>query len=151
MSVTSAGSHTLSGLIAKRAEIGGRIETLQIELREAMIALDALDATIKLFDPTYAVETIKPKALPPVYKAFRGDLIRMVLSLLREAKGPLSTKQITLHVMVERGVDTADKGNFDLFRKRVGSMLRHHRAQGLLRSVPGDDGQFMLWEINRRP
>ena len=149
MTGTSEGSHTLSGLIAKRPEIGGQIEALQIELREAMIALDNVDSVIRLFDPSYAVETIRPKALPPVYKAFRGDLIHMVLSLLRKSKGPLSTKQIALHVMVERGVDTTDKGNFDLFRKRVGSMLRHHRGKGLLRSIPGGDGQFMLWEIAR--
>jgi hypothetical protein len=147
MSTPSTGAHTLAGLVTKRAEISGRIEGIQIELRELMIALDALDATIRLFDPNYQVENIRPKPLPPVHKAFRGDLIRMVLSMLREAKGPLSTKQITLHVMAERGVDTADKSAFDLFRKRVGSMLRHHRANGLIRSVPGDDGQFMLWEL----
>jgi hypothetical protein len=50
-----------------------------------------------------------------VYKAFPGDLIRMVLSLLRESEGPLSTKQITLHVMAARGIDTADKQAFELF------------------------------------
>jgi hypothetical protein len=41
------GSHTLAGPVAKRAEIAGRIEALQIELRELIIALENLDATIQ--------------------------------------------------------------------------------------------------------
>lgn len=139
--------NTLAGLVEKRAEIAGRIEQLQTEMRELILALEHVDATIRLFDPSYAVEHIRPKPVPAVYKAFPGDMIRMVLSMLREAPGPLSTKTITLHVMAARGVDSANKQDFELFRQRVGSMLRHHRAKGLIRSFVGEDGQFMLWEI----
>jgi len=147
MSTEATGSHTLSGLVAKRAEISGEIETLQVRLREALIALEALDATIRLFDPEYNIEAIRPKPMPAIHKAFPGDMLRLVLSLLREAKGPVSTKEITLHVMVARGIDTNNKNDFRLFRQRVGSMLRHHRANGLLRSVPGPDGLTLLWDI----
>src|SRR3954452_23927919 len=49
--------------------------------------------------------------------------------------------------MAARGIDTADKQAFQLFRGRIGSMLRHYRANGLIRSFAGEDGQFMLWEI----
>lgn len=143
----STGAHTLAGLVSKRAEIAGRIEQLQIEMRELILALEHVDATIRLFDPDYAVENIRPRPVPSIYKAFPGDMIRMVLSMLREAKGPLSTKEITLHVMAARGVDSSDKQAFELFRQRVGAMLRHHRGKGLIRSFSGQDGSFMLWEI----
>jgi hypothetical protein len=143
----AAGSHTLAGLVAKRAEIAGRIEALQVEMREMIIALENLDATIRLFEPNYAIENIRPKPVPAAYKAFPGDMIRTVLSLLRESPGPVSTKAITLHVMAARSINTADKQAFELFRGRVGAMLRHHRKKGLIRSFVGDDGQFMLWEI----
>jgi hypothetical protein len=139
--------NTLSGLVAKRSEIAGRIEQLQTEMRESILALEHVDATIRLFDPNYAIEHIRPKPVPAVYKAFPGDMIRMVLSMLRESPGPLSTKTIVLHVMAARGVDSSDKQAFHLFRGRVGAMLRHHRAKGVIRSLAGDDGQFMLWEI----
>jgi hypothetical protein len=75
-----------------------------------------------------------------------GNMIRVVLGTLREAKGPLSTKQITLHVMVHRGIDTTDENNFHMFRWRVGSCLRTQRSRGVIRSVPGG-GVFTLWEI----
>jgi hypothetical protein len=48
----------------------------------------ALDATIRLFDPDYAVENIRPKPVPAVHKSLPGDSLRMMLALLREAKGP---------------------------------------------------------------
>ncbi len=38
--------HVLSGLIAKRAELAGKIEFAQAELRQMLIDLDSLDATI---------------------------------------------------------------------------------------------------------
>jgi hypothetical protein len=84
---------------------------------------------------------------PSTNKAMHGDMIRVVLGTLREAKGPLSTKQITLHVMAHRGVDTTDERNFKLFRQRVGSLLRNQRTRGIIRSVPGSDGVFIMWEI----
>jgi hypothetical protein len=49
--------------------------------------------------------------------------------------------------MAARSVDTSDKQAFELFRQRVGAMLRHHRSKGLIRLFAGEDGSFMLWEI----
>jgi hypothetical protein len=49
--------------------------------------------------------------------------------------------------MAARGIDTSDKQAFELFLQRTASLLRHHRAKGLIRSFAGDDGLFMLWEI----
>jgi hypothetical protein len=144
-----SGSHTLAGLVAKRAEIAGRMEALQIEMREMIIALEHLDAAIRLFDPNYAIENIRPKPVPAAYKAFSGDMLRLVLGLLRESKGPVSTKTIVLHVMAARSVNTEDKQAFELFRGRVGAMLRHHRKKGLIRSFTGSDGQFVVREIAR--
>jgi hypothetical protein len=143
----AAKSHTLAGLVAKRAEIAGRMEALQIEMREMIIALEHLDAAIKLFDPDYAIQNIRPKPVPAAYKAFPGDMLRLVLGLLRESKGPVSTKTIVLHVMAARSVNTKDKQAFELFRGRVGAMLRHHRKKGLIRSFTSDDRSFVLWEL----
>ena len=38
--------HVVSGLIAKRAELAGRIEVTHSEVRRLVIDLDSLDATI---------------------------------------------------------------------------------------------------------
>jgi len=51
-----------------------------------------------------------------------------------------------MHVMAERGMNTADKGLVKTVTKRVGASLRHHRARGLIRSVGGLGG-LLVWEV----
>jgi hypothetical protein len=138
--------HVISGLIAKRAELAGRIEFAQAELRQMLIDLDSLDATIRLFDPEIDLVEIKPKPLPARNQAFRGEVSRIVLGTLRKAGRPLPTHEIALHVMASRSLNTADKPLLRTLSKRVGAGLRHYRKLGLIRSVSGPD-RIMLWEI----
>jgi hypothetical protein len=144
----SENEHVLGGLIRKRAEIAGQIEAAQAALRELIIALDHVDAAIRLFDPTVDLDGIKPRRLPSPHKAYRGDQTRIVLSALRQAAGPLTTKQIAMAVMAERGMNTADAAAVRLFSRRISATLRHHRDRGLLRQIK-DRGEFVLWEIAR--
>ncbi len=43
--------HVLSGLMAKRAELAGQIETMERQIRALVVSLDHVDAAIRLFDP----------------------------------------------------------------------------------------------------
>ncbi len=138
--------HVVSALIRKRAEIAGQIEHTQTALRQLIIDLDNLDATIRLFKPDIDLEEIRPKPLPPRHAAFRGEIARIVFAALRQSPGPLTAQQIAQHVMAERGLNTADKRLIRTIGKRAGSCLRHHRAKGTLRSMQGK-GPHLLWEI----
>jgi hypothetical protein len=119
--MTSDKSHVLSGLIAKRAELAGRIETTQSELRRLMIDLDSLDATIRLFAPDIDLDEIRPKPLPARNHAFRGEMSRTVLNALRQARKPLPAYEIALLFMTSRGLATADRPLLRVIRKRVGA------------------------------
>jgi hypothetical protein len=51
------------------------------------------------FDPDFQVETIKPKAFrPPKDWSNRGQMSRIILSILRRAIEPLTTRDIALQV-----------------------------------------------------
>jgi hypothetical protein len=59
--------------------------------------LENLDATIVEFDPSYQVEAIRPKAFrPPKDWSNRGEMTRIILSILRQAAEPLTTRYISL-------------------------------------------------------
>ena len=45
-----------------------------------------------------------------------------------------------MHVMAERGMNTADKRLVKTVSKRVGAALRHHRNKGLVKSVKRSAG-----------
>lgn len=141
-------SHVVSGLIAKRSELAGKIEFTQTELRKLIIDLDNLDATIRLFDPEIDLVEIKPKPLPARNTAFRGEVARIVLGCLRKSDKPLPLHEITLQVMVGRSLNASDKPLLRVLSKRVGACLRHNRTKGLVRSVAGPSGST-FWEIVR--
>ena len=80
--------HVVTALIRKRAEIAGQIEHTQTALRQLIIDLDNLDATIRLFKPDIDLEEIKPRPFPPRHAAFRGEIARIVFAALRQHPGP---------------------------------------------------------------
>lgn len=141
--------HVLSGLIAKRAELAGLFEHHQAKARQLLIDLDSVDQTIRMFAPDMDLAEIKPKPLPPRHAAYKGEVARIVLGTMRDAKRACSTQELTMHVMAERGMNTADKRLVKTVSKRVGACLRHHRNKGLIRSTSGL-GKPMHWEIAPR-
>lgn len=142
-----AETHVLSGLIAKRAELSGQVETLQREMRALVLAIDHIDATIRVFDPNADLEDIKPK-LPPRHSAFRGEVTRLVLIALRKSEKPLPVSEITLHVALGRGLSGEDKPFLRVLSRRVGACLRNLRKKGLIR-MTREIGQAGLWEVVR--
>src|SRR5436853_7882758 len=125
-----ADSHVLTGLMAKRAEVAGRIEHAQDQLRQLVIHLDHIDAAFHIFDPSIELEEIKARPVPPKHQAFRGQVTRIVLTALRNAKKPLTTADIAQRVMAERGLDTANAQLLKTMTKRAGACRRHLQKQG---------------------
>ena len=91
--------YVLTGLVKRRAELTGDIERIHAQLRKAVDDLENLDATIRQFAPDYQVEAIRPKAFrPPADWANRGQMSRVILSILRQASEPMTTRDIALVV-----------------------------------------------------
>jgi hypothetical protein len=139
----------VSGLIKRRAELAGEIERSHESLRKMLSDLESLDATILQFEPDFKVETIKPKAFrPPKDWSNRGQMSRIILSILRQASEPLTSRDIALELLVERALDKNDQRLLRLMTKRVGVALRGQRENGAVRCEQGP-GQYMIWEIAR--
>lgn len=138
--------HVITALIRKRAELAGQIEHLQGQLRQTVIALDNVEATLRVFDPAIDLGEVAPRKVPTAHHAFRGEISRIVLEALRETTRPLSTLQLTERVMKERGLDTGNKVLIRTMNKRIGTCLRHWKNRGALRSIRGA-GQVHVWEL----
>lgn len=141
-------THVVSGLIKKRAELAGRIEHLQDVLRQAIMDLDNIDAAIFIFDPSIELAAIQARPVPPRHHAFRGELSRIVLGMLREATEPVATDKIAAKVMEGRGLDPANQRLARTIMKRTGACLRDHRVRGVVRAHRGP-GPYILWELVR--
>lgn len=145
--VTQENQHTVNALIRKRAEIAGQIENLQGQLKRAVVDLDNVEATLRLFAPEIDMQAIGPRRVPTAHHAFRGEVSRIVLEALRDAPGPLTTTELTRRVMAARGLDMNDVALSRTMSQRVGACLNHwRRKRGAVRSMPGP-GQVLAWEI----
>ena len=89
-------------LIAKRSEMAGEAEALQMRVRQILIELDALDTVIRTFQPDIDLEEVRPKQLPPRHAGYRGEVSRAVMTILRTEKRPMAARDIALRMMAER-------------------------------------------------
>lgn len=141
--------YVLTGLVKRRAQLTGDIQRTHDALRKMVADLESLDATIRQFDPSHNVEAIRPKAFrPPKDWANRGEMSRIILSILRMASEPMTTRDIAVELLVTRALDQSDLRLLRLMTKRVGVALRGQKDGGTVRVLPGP-GQMVLWEVAR--
>jgi hypothetical protein len=137
--------HVVTALRSKRAELAGQIDALQDQLREAMIAVDHVDSTLRLFVPDIDLDEIKPKPLPPRHHAFKGQVTRSILAMLRK-EGAMDAKAITLRLMAERELNLNDKVLVKAMQKRIGAALRNLRERTLVVSTQNVGG-LLTWSL----
>lgn len=140
--------NVLHALTRKRAEIAGQIEHNQLTLRRLIGELDHIDAAIRIFNPDIDIGSIPSKPVPPRHAAFKGEVTRTVFRALREAKQPLTSRDIALILMRERGLNPDDKDLSVIMVKRVCACLRVQKKKGLLRNAPVE-GSLQGWEVVR--
>jgi hypothetical protein len=141
--------NVLHALTRKRAQIAGEIEHTQQHLRRLILDLDNVEATIRIFDPTVDIAAIPNKPFPPRHAAFKGEVTRVVLTALRKATEPLTSRDIAMILMRERGLNADDKELSVIMVKRVCACLRVHRQKGLIRTAP-IAGNLQGWEVAPR-
>ena len=142
-----ADPHVVTALRSKRAELAGLIDALQDQLRATMIDCDHVDSTLRLFVPDIDLDEIKPKPLPPRHHAFKGQVTRAILAMLRK-EGGMDAKAITLRLMAERELNLNDKVLVKAMQKRIGAALRNLRERQLAASSQGAGG-MLLWQVRK--
>jgi hypothetical protein len=142
----------ISGLVKRRAILSGEIMQIKKQLKQKLLDLKTLDAAIKMFDADYPIDTIKPKGLRHSSGDWetRGELMRLILSILRNSTTPMSARDIALEVMTLKQMDTSNYNAVLSMRERVGRALRKKRTIGLLCSRKGEEGLPVLWELSKK-
>ncbi|PHR77852.1 hypothetical protein [Henriciella sp.] len=143
--------NTVSGLVAKHKELSDLREKYRAEIKKLTVDIDHLDATIRMFDPnadTYAIKEYVTK-----HRAEKGSVKRFVLSTLREADGPMTSRQITELWAAERGL-SADEATLVTIRKRIGACVKVCVNQGLIEdqgwtTQHDANGPYKLWTIKK--
>jgi hypothetical protein len=142
-------TETLAGLQEQRAGIMAKIEALKLQLKDTVVHLDHVEATMRLFDPNIDFRTLGARKVLPVDAAQHGEVTRIFLAALVDAGRPLSTANLIERVIEVRGLDRTDPAVRKAVGVRIGSSLRYaEQVRGLIRHLPGP-GQMFMWELVR--
>ncbi len=98
---TKQATYTLEQL---HAELAGKIRENHKEARRLAQAMRHVEAVLKLLVPGYDVRPIAIRRRKPNPWFKRGTVLRRVLAVLREAKEPMTAREITDAVLAAHGV-----------------------------------------------
>ena len=136
----------LHGLLRKRQEIADKLEVAQSQVRQLVLDIDAVDSTIRLFHPDVEIGVVRIKPVVRRHAALRHESSRIVFGVLREASGPMTTREIVRAVMEARGMNTADHAMMQTMVLRMASTLRKLKNRGKL-AADKQDGKNQRWGL----
>jgi hypothetical protein len=141
--MTTDRPNTVAGLLEKHRQIAGDIEAKRRELDRLVADLEAVEHTIRLFDPEAQLPRAKP--LPSPHAAFKGEMRRDVMAALRAASEPLTSLDIARQVIVARKLPD-DAKTVIMMRKRAGAALWKLKAKGWVGEAEAA-GEYKRWKL----
>jgi hypothetical protein len=125
-------THIVSALQTKRAELSGEVLATQKRLEKLRDDLDAVDRTLRIFDPTLSPESIRPVVKRKGDKLFAyGECTRAIANALRTASGPMRAQQIAEQVALDCRVKTESPAIAETLLARVNGALAKMKRRGL--------------------
>lgn len=135
--------YVISGLIRRRREVAGDILELLGKVDALSRDLETLDSALRLFDPAIELAAIPAlQSRPKPDWALRGEVVRIVFAILREAPKPMPIRELVAAVNRARGIE----GEITFLQiKRVRKCLDRQRVKGALMRV--SIGGVICWQL----
>jgi hypothetical protein len=95
----------VSQLIAKRSELAGIIEAKRREINALLKDLDHIVGSIMIFAPERVPELLPVKRRTSDRVFARHELTRRIFRILREAERPMTAREITDRIALDKGTD----------------------------------------------
>lgn len=141
---TDTYEHTITGLLAKRADLFNEAERIRDRLAEIKNDIGALDRVLGTLGYKGDLDAAMPRQKREVIFG-RGELSKAIYAELRHAEGPLSSRDIAREIVAMRGEDARDRKYIADLTKRVSKALRQMKADGNVRSLVDTKGN-LSWE-----
>lgn len=136
--------YAIAALRERRAEIAGEITSIERRLRDLRESLVHVDGTLRLFDPSMDPSRIAPKRPYKRVKLFgAGKLNRLILDALRDATGPMTTREVITAIVAQLGYGE-DAAKAMSHRVRA-NLLYLSKSRGLV--VKEGERQSARWSL----
>jgi len=118
----------IGALRDKRTELVGLIGSLEQQLADRRVSLTHLDGTLRLFDPNLLLPDTDPQQRERVSWFRPGECLRAIYDVLREASQPLTTRDVTRHIIAVKGLTVADDRTQALVQKTILASLSRAKS-----------------------
>ena len=136
--------HIVSGLIDERRTVAARLRDHMEEVQSLERLLTGIDEVLRHYGH-YPDSKEKPKQKLSIGAFYKGELPRLVVSILSEAPDGLPTRDIVTAVCHRKSWRANDKAITDDLRHKVSRVLDKKRLQGVLVRV-GDE-RAGVWRV----
>jgi hypothetical protein len=139
--------HVISALRTKRAEFSGDLIAAQKRLEKIRDDLDAIDRTLRVFDPRQRPEKIRPVLKRKGDRMFGyRECTRAILNVLRDAPEPMTTADLVERVAPDCRIATEAPNIAATLLARVRAALAKLGKRG----VVSGEGKPARWSVKRR-
>lgn len=128
-----ADTFVLSALNGKYAELQGALKQADARARAFKKDIAHVEATIRLFKADWDGAEIaprRPKARSLWYG--KGRAIQAVLSILRTAKEPMTSREITLRAMKAKGISATNTDTVTEVTSSINATLKRRIGNGIV-------------------
>jgi hypothetical protein len=121
-------THVISALRSKRAELDGELRQTEKRIIQLRADLQSIDGAIRVFDPSLAPQTIRPKLKRAAPTHFRhGQFSKAVLDTIRRATGPMTVREIASQIVADFRLDASTVAAMNKMVVKVRGVLVAHR------------------------
>jgi hypothetical protein len=142
---TETYEHTISGLLAKRADLFNEAIRLRDRTAEIKNDVDAIDRVLGTLGYTGDLDREMPRQKRHVVFG-KGELTRSILDELRGATGPMGSREIAQAIVAVSGQDARDRKLITDVTRRASKALRILKLAGDVRSSVDTKGNLM-WTL----
>lgn len=140
---TETYEHTVTGLLTKRADLFNEAVRIRDRLAEIKNDVSALDRVLGTLGYTGDLDAEMPRQKREVLFG-RGELTRAILDELRDAAGPMTSRQVAQAVVAVGGQDARDRKLISEVTRRVSKACRILKEGGEVRVAVDQKGN-LLW------
>ncbi|MDZ4775620.1 MAG: hypothetical protein SGJ23_02420 [Alphaproteobacteria bacterium] len=134
-------SNAIEELKLKRGSLLLQIADAELKVHALMLDLSHVEATLRLLKPGIALNA---PVKPPQKRAARGEVSRPILSALRVAQGPVTTRELARAILQAKGQPAVRISTRAYDQARYA--LKELRSRGVVVSV-GKEGQLQTWAL----
>lgn len=143
---TETFEHTISGLLAKRADLFNEAVRIRDRLAEIKNDIAAVDRVLGTLGYSGDLDAQMPRQKRQVIFG-RGELTRSILDELRNAIRPLGSREIAQAIVALSGQDARDRNFITDLTRRVSKALRILKEEGAVRSSVDPKGN-LRWALS---